>query len=110
MSNSTPRPVRYVVFHSPGPVWKHGVDFREQDGVREHVPHYLKFHEAGKLELGGPFLLQDAGGMMVATKDVSHDELEAFAAADPDGNAIELMEYGPASLQLMGNTSNLASR
>lgn len=83
MSNSTPRPVRYVVFHSPGPAWKHGVDFRQQDGVGEHVQHYLKLHEEGKLELGGPFLLQDAGGMMVATKEVSHDELEAFAAADP---------------------------
>jgi len=59
------------------------VDFREQDGVGKHVQHYLQLHEQGKLELGGPFLLQDAGGMMVATKDVSQKELEAFAAADP---------------------------
>jgi uncharacterized protein YciI len=51
--------------------------------VREHVEHYLKFQGQGKLELGGPFLVQDAGGMMVATKDVSQDELESFAAADP---------------------------
>jgi uncharacterized protein YciI len=43
----------------------------------------VKFHEQGKLELGGPFLLQDAGGMMVATKDVSHEELKSFAADDP---------------------------
>ena len=42
------------------------MDFREQDGVREHVGHYLKFHEHEKLELGGPFLLQDAGGMTLA--------------------------------------------
>lgn len=81
MSNT--RPIRYVVFHTPGPRWKHGVDFREQEGVGEHVQHYLKFHEQGKLELGGPFLLQDMGGMMVATKDVSQQELEAFAADDP---------------------------
>ena len=77
------RPIRYVVFHTPGPKWKHGIDFREQDGVAEHVRHYLKFHEQGKLELGGPFLLQDLGGMMVATKDVSGEELESFAAEDP---------------------------
>jgi uncharacterized protein len=83
MSNSVHRPFRYVVFHRPGPRWRQGVDFREQDGVGEHVQHYLKFHDQGKLELGGPFLLQDAGGMMVATKDVSKEELEAFAAADP---------------------------
>ena len=83
MSNSTPRPVRYVVFHKPGPKWQYGVDFREQEGVGEHVRHYLKLHKQGKLELGGPFLLQDAGGMMVATKEVSQEELEAFAASDP---------------------------
>lgn len=59
------------------------MDFRQQEGVRDHVQHYLRFHEEGKLELGGPFLLQDAGGMIVAAKDVSQDELESFAAADP---------------------------
>ena len=83
MSNPTPPSIRYVVFHTPGPKWQTGVDFREQEGVREHVGHYLKFHEQGKLELGGPFLVQDAGGMMVAAKDVSKEELDAFAAADP---------------------------
>jgi uncharacterized protein YciI len=83
MSNPTSHPVRYVVFHKPGPKWPYGVDFREQNGVGEHVQHYLKLHEQGNLELGGPFLLQDAGGMMVVTKDVSQEELEAFAAIDP---------------------------
>ena len=81
MSNT--RPIRHVVFHTPGPKWKQGIDFREQEGVNDHVQHYLKLHEQGKLELGGPFLVQDAGGMMVATKEVSQEELEAFAAVDP---------------------------
>jgi len=75
--------IRYVVFHKPGPKWQVGVDFREQPGIGGHVQHYLKLHEQGKLELGGPFLLQDAGGMMVATKDVSEAELAAFAESDP---------------------------
>ena len=83
MSESTSRPVRYVVLHKPGPKWRYGVDFREQDGVGEHVQHYLKLHEQGKLELGGPFLIGDAGGMMIPTKDVSQEEIQAFAAADP---------------------------
>ena len=83
MSNPAPPSIRRVVFHRPGPKWQYGLDFREQDGVREHVEHYLKVHQQGKLELGGPFLIQDAGGMMVATKDISRDELESFAAADP---------------------------
>ena len=83
MTDTHPRPIRYVVLHKPGPNWQDGIDFREQPGVSEHVQHYLKFHEQGKLELGGPFLVPDAGGMMVATKDVSQAELEDFAAADP---------------------------
>jgi len=62
MSKPVPRPVRYVFFHKPGHKWKHGIDFREQKDVSEHVQHYLKFHKQGKFELGGPFLLQDAAG------------------------------------------------
>ncbi len=77
MSNPSSRPVHYVAIHRPGPKWQYGIDFREQAGVKEHVEHYLKFHEQGKLELGGPFLMPDMGGMMVATKDVSQQELEA---------------------------------
>lgn len=83
MSESAVPRVRHVVFHRPGPAWQIGVDFRQQPGVGEHVQHYLQLHQQGRLELGGPFLLQDAGGMMVATPDVSQTELEAFAAADP---------------------------
>ena len=81
--SDTSHPIRYVVFHKPGPKWEYGVDFREQDGVGQHVQHYLKLQQQGKLELGGPFLLQDTGGMMVATRDVSQVELDAFAASDP---------------------------
>lgn len=83
MTNQPPLPIRYVVIHKPGPKWKHGIDFREQEGVVEHVQYYRKLHEQGKLELGGPFLLPDMGGMMVATKEVSQVEIEAFAAEDP---------------------------
>jgi hypothetical protein len=35
------------------------------------VAHYRQLAQAGKLELGGPFLVPDGGGMMVTTKDVS---------------------------------------
>jgi uncharacterized protein YciI len=83
MTEQAARPVRFVVFHKPGPRWQYGVDFRQQEGVSEHVQHFLKLHQQGKLELGGPFLLPDVGGMMVATKAVSQEEIEAFAAADP---------------------------
>lgn len=75
--------MQFVVFHRPGPVWQPGVDFREQPGVMEHVQHYAKLHAAGKLAAGGPFPVADRGGMMVATPEVSREELEAFAASDP---------------------------
>ena len=78
-----PPHVRFVVIHRPGPAWQPGVDFREQPGVMEHVGHYAGLHADGKLELGGPFLTDDAGGMMVATSDVSEEELAAFAGSDP---------------------------
>ena len=75
--------IRQVVIHSPGPAWVRGVDFREQDGVQDHVDHYRRLFEKGKLDLGGPFLNPDLGGMMIATQAVSFDELTSFAAADP---------------------------
>lgn len=83
MSHQNATALHYVVFHRPGPAWQRGVDFREQPGVAEHVAHYRALHAQGKLALGGPFLLPDAGGMMVATPAVGAAELEAFAAADP---------------------------
>ena len=79
----TPPPPRYVVFHSPGPAWQPGVTFREQLGVAEHVTHYRRLFEHGQLELGGPFLMNDVGGMMVTKRGVTRDEIEAIAAADP---------------------------
>jgi uncharacterized protein YciI len=75
--------VRYVVFHEPGPAWQAMIDFREQPGVRDHVAHYARLFESGQLELGGPFLVPDSGGMMVTTKGVTREEIDAFAAADP---------------------------
>jgi hypothetical protein len=62
--------IRYVVVHRPGPAWLPGVDFREQPGVGAHVAHYRQLYERGQLELGGPFLDPDGGGMMVTTAGV----------------------------------------
>lgn len=74
---------RFVVFHRPGSAWQAGVDFREQPGVMDHVGHYAGLHQQGKLAMGGPFLTETGGGMMIATEGVGAEELEAFAAADP---------------------------
>jgi len=77
--------LRQVVLHSPGPNWHEGANFQEQpeDIVKEHVQHYAKLYERGKLLLGGPYLDVDSGGMMIATEEVTREELEKFAASDP---------------------------
>jgi len=81
-----------VVFHRPGTKWEVGVDFREQEGIGAHVGHYARLHQEGKLAMGGPFLSEDRGGMMIAAAEMSQEELDAFAAADPAVQA-GLLEY-----------------
>ena len=75
--------VHYVVFHYSGESWVQDVDFREQPGVMEHVIHYRRFLEQGNLIMGGPFLLPNGGGMMIASPHVTLEELQEYAAADP---------------------------
>lgn len=89
---STPPDIRFVVLHHPGPSWREGVDARQQPGIGAHVEHYRKLQAQGKLELGGPFLLPDSGGMMVPAAGVSKEEITAYAAADP-AVASGLLEY-----------------
>jgi uncharacterized protein YciI len=75
--------IRYVVFHKPGPAWLAGKVMFEQPGVAEHVAHYRKWLDAGKLELGGPHLDAAGGGMMVPVAGVPEDEVTRFAGEDP---------------------------
>ena len=75
--------IRFVVFHRPGPAWLKGVDLREQPGVFDHVAHYRKLQADGKVELGGPFMVPDTGGMMITTPVEGAEEIEAYAKADP---------------------------
>ncbi|MDH5605256.1 MAG: YciI family protein [Anaerolineae bacterium] len=83
---------QFVVLHTPGPNWQHGTDYRQQPGAMAHAQYYAQLHEQGKLAMGGPFMAQDRGGMMVTTADITLEEIEAFAAADP---AVQngLLEY-----------------
>ena len=75
-------PIRYVILHKPGPAWLPNVDFRKQPGVQDHIKHYLKLLEDGKLALGGPFL-DNSGGMMIPLAGMSLEEIKAFAEIDP---------------------------
>jgi uncharacterized protein YciI len=77
--------LKQVVFHSPGENWRLGANFQAQteDIVKEHVQHYRKFHNQGKLFQGGPYTDIDSGGMMIANEGITREELEIFAASDP---------------------------
>ena len=72
--------IRFVVFHMSGPNWLPGKTLFEQPGVADHVGHYKKLLEAGKLSLAGPHLDDRAGGMMVPAADVTEAEIKVFAA------------------------------
>lgn len=75
--------VHFVVMHSPGPNWQPGIDPRDQVGMEHHVAHYAGLLADGRLEMGGPFLGQDQGGMMVAAAGTNLEELDEFARDDP---------------------------
>jgi uncharacterized protein YciI len=77
------RDIRYVVIHSPGPNWQKGVPLFEQDGLHHHIEHYRTLFADGKLVLGGPFMDEQAGGMMIPEQSLGESEIAAFAAADP---------------------------
>src|SRR3954467_6153170 len=77
------RDIRFVVMHSCGPQWQAGVPMLEQHGIRDHIEHFRAWLDAGKLAMGGPFLDEAAGGMMIPTEGLSEPEITAFANADP---------------------------
>ena len=75
--------VRYIILHTPGPKWKIGIDFREQPEIRVHVEHYRAIHAAGQLEMGGPFLMTNMGGMMIPIEGLSEQVVRQMAESDP---------------------------
>lgn len=92
----TTRDVRFVVLHTPGPMWQAGKSMLEQPGIREHVAHYRKLLEAGKLVMGGPHLDGKGGGMMIPSAGVGEEEIRAFANDDPAVKAgVLLVEVRP---------------
>jgi len=77
------RDVRFVVVHTPGPKWDSSKSLFEQVGIQDHIDHYRKLLEQGKLELGGPFMDGRAGGMMIPTAGVTEEEIRRFSLDDP---------------------------
>jgi uncharacterized protein YciI len=70
-----------IVEHKPGPQWLLGVPFREQPGVDAHFATMKSWLDAGRIVVGGPFL-DDLGGGMIVTRFDSIDDATAAAASD----------------------------
>ena len=74
---------RQVIFHIPSHGWKPGVSPLEQTGVMDHLAYLQSLMDAGKVVMGGPFLDETAGGMLVLEDSVTPDEAVQIADADP---------------------------
>jgi uncharacterized protein YciI len=74
-------PALFVLLHSPGPAWNPALGFRQQPGVMDHVRYMASFEADGALVLGGPFL-DNSGGMMIL-RAPSLEAARALAEADP---------------------------
>jgi uncharacterized protein YciI len=81
MSTNEQPQIYYVFFHTPGPAWVDGIDFREQPGVIDHVKYMASFLATDQLLIGGPFL-DNSGGMMVMRAE-NQEAAERAAYADP---------------------------
>ena len=76
-------PLHHVVIHRPGPHWKPGVPAFEQPGLQAHVDHFRPLIDSGALVIGGPFMDDASGGMMICDPGMSREDVERFAAEDP---------------------------
>jgi uncharacterized protein YciI len=74
-------PTNFVLAHAPGPAGDHAKSFRDQPGIGQHIGYWSGYADKRQVVLGGPFL-DNSGGMMildVPTPEAAH----ALAAADP---------------------------
>jgi uncharacterized protein len=80
-------PTYVILTQSPGPTWVEGVDYNEQPDFSIHVSYMEEIFASGKTVLSGPFMQtiggRTAAGGMTVLKDVTLEEAEAMASADP---------------------------
>lgn len=74
-------PVYFVLLHTPGPTWDPSLGFREQPGVDQHIQYMAGIMDGGQLVMGGPFL-DDSGGMMIMRAE-NLEAAQEVATADP---------------------------
>jgi uncharacterized protein YciI len=71
----------FVLIHRPGPAWLASTPYHEQPGVERHVEYMAGLFESRRMPLGGPFL-DDAGGM-VLLEATDLKSAQGIADADP---------------------------
>lgn len=76
-------PIRYVVLHLPGTAWRWELSPLEQPGLADHLRYMHAAFAAGIIELSGPFLDDDAGGMVIMSGTCSEQEALRLAQEDP---------------------------
>src|SRR4051812_49237581 len=70
----------FAIHYQCGPTWVHGKTVFEQP-LQDHLAYMHQLVKAGILKMGGPFL-DDTGGLIVVTAETAQ-EANALAAADP---------------------------
>lgn len=80
-AEQTQPPVYFVVFYSPGPNWNHNLTLNNQPGIELHRRYLNKLKDSGKLILGGHYL-DEAGGMMIVQMGTA-EEVALVAKGDP---------------------------
>jgi uncharacterized protein YciI len=70
----------------PGPANPSGKSLMESPQIRDHAMHMVKLFKSGKMTRGGPFT-DVSGGIGIAAKGVSIEELTQLLAEDPAAQA-----------------------
>ena len=81
MSDSVLPAVYHVVLYSPGVSWDERISFHDQVGAQEHLAYLSLLKRRGVLAMGGPYL-DDSGGLVVL-QGLSPDQARLLAYSDP---------------------------
>lgn len=87
VAETRPEPeTRAVFLVHPGPANPPGKSLMENPKIRDHAMHMVKMFERGKMTRGGPFT-DGTGGIGIAAKGVTDEELKKILAEDPAAKA-----------------------
>ncbi|MCS5717744.1 hypothetical protein N1027_06300 [Herbiconiux sp. CPCC 205763] len=86
-------PTYVILTQLPGPSWVEGTDYNDQPDFWTHVHYMEEIFATGNVVLSGPFMHAIGGrvadGGMTVLKNVTVEEAQAIASADPtDGGMI----------------------